>query len=86
MRLIPWITNNLPFSTATCRGAIYRDLIFGNVVMVRKDAINRFSTIGILLFVFLGATSFAQQKEEKKPKVKFSDIVSFNGYLKNLNI
>lgn len=41
-----------------------------------------------LVFPFFGTSSvFAQDSTEvQKPKRKFSDIVSFNGYLKNLNI
>jgi hypothetical protein len=39
-----------------------------------------------ITLVFFGAEGWAQDSTQTKPKVKFSDVVRVNGYVKNLNV
>ncbi len=44
-------------------------------------------SIGLILILSFSMSGMAQDTTKtKKPKIKFSDIVRVNGYIKNLNI
>ena len=52
----------------------------------RGNGLRAFSSVLVLFLIFLFGTASAQDSTAVKPKRKFKDIVTLNGYLKNLNI